>query len=403
MKKIILNMVFALFCTINILATEKSINVEIRNDWSKIQTDAPVVISLNDIQTGFKIQSAIVKEGNIEIPSQLDDLNNDRKYDELAFVLDMPAKSAKTITIILSSEKSTKTYKPRVYASLKLKDKKGKHAPISSLTVPGNSDVYNFVIPHGPSFESELVAYRVYFNRKQTIDIYGKFNKGLELEACDFYPNDKQLAEGFGDDVLRVFDSCGPGTLKGWDGKKATHITPIESCTERILAYGPIRTIVEIIDNNWQYQNSLLNMTTRYILYAGHRDVEVQVSFEEPLKKEVFCTGVQDIIGSKMFSDHKGLVACWGTDYPVNDTVKFAKETVGLATCIPQKYVQKEVKDPCNYLYLIKAENQKSFDYHLTFTSTKETFGYKTPEAWFAFVQEWKEQLEHPCKVTLKY
>lgn len=403
MKEILLSTIFSLLCTVNIFAIKKNINVEIRNDWSKAQTDAPIVISLNNIQTRFTIQSAIVKEGNIEIPSQLDDLNNDCKYDELAFVLDIPAKSNKTVTIILSSEKSSTTYKSRVYASLKLKDRKGKHAPISSLSVPGSSDVYNFVIPHGPSFESELVAYRVYFNRKQTVDIYGKFNKGLELEACDFYPNDEQLANGFGNDVLRVFDSCGPGTLKGWNGEKATHITPIKSCTERILAYGPVRTIVEIIDNGWQYLNSSLDMTTRYTLYAGHRDVEVQISFEKPLEKEVFCTGVQDIIGSTMYSDHKGLVACWGTDWPVNDTVKYAKETVGLATCIPQKYIKKEVKDPCNYLYLISAESKRSFNYHLMFTSTKETFGYNSPEAWFTFAQEWKERLNHPCKVTLKY
>ena len=24
----------------------------------------------------------------------------------------------------------------------------------------------------------------------------------------------------------------------------------------------------------------------------------------------------------------------------------------------------------------------------------KETFGYKTPEAWFAYIREWKEELE---------
>ena len=32
----------------------------------------------------------------------------------------------------------------------------------------------------------------------------------------------------------------------------------------------------------------------------------------------------------------------------------------------------------------------------------KETFGYKTKEAWFAFVQEWKRELEHPCTVNIK-
>ncbi|MBR0560807.1 DUF4861 family protein [Neokomagataea anthophila] len=32
----------------------------------------------------------------------------------------------------------------------------------------------------------------------------------------------------------------------------------------------------------------------------------------------------------------------------------------------------------------------------------KETFGYKTPEAWFAYIRQWKEALEHPVKINIK-
>lgn len=380
---------------------KKEVTIEINNSRAKDKTDVPVAIKLSEINPGFTVNSLVVWDGNKEIPSQLDDLDSDQKTDELAFVIDMPAKSTKTLRLIFSSEKKENHYPARVYADMLLSGKK-KHQPIRSLTVPGTSDIYNLLHHHGPAFESELAAYRIYFDKKQTVDIYGKFHKGLELEACGFYPNDEQLAKGFGDDVLRVSGSCGLGTLKGWDGKKALHIEPVDQRTEKILAYGPIRTVVDVEVNKWQYQGKELNMTNRYILYAGHRDAEVQVSFSEPLESETFSTGVQNIKGSDSFSDHKGLIACWGTDWPVNDTVKYAKETVGLATCIPQKYVQKESTDKANYLYVIGAKGQKTFHYNITFTSMKETFGYKTKEAWFAFVREWKEELEHPCTVKIK-
>ena len=380
---------------------KKEVTIEINNSRAKDKTDVPVAIKLSEINPGFTVNSLVVWDGNKEIPSQLDDLDSDQKTDELAFVIDMPAKSTKTLRLIFSSEKKENHYPARVYADMLLSGKK-KHQPIRSLTVPGTSDIYNLLHHHGPAFESELAAYRIYFDKKQTVDIYGKFHKRLELEACGFYPNDEQLAKGFGDDVLRVSGSCGLGTLKGWDGKKALHIEPVDQRTEKILAYGPIRTVVDVEVNKWQYQGKELNMTNRYILYAGHRDAEVQVSFSEPLESETFSTGVQNIKGSDSFSDHKGLIACWGTDWPVNDTVKYAKETVGLATCIPQKYVQKESTDKANYLYIIGAKGQKTFHYNITFTSMKETFGYKTKEAWFAFVREWKEELEHPCTVKIR-
>ena len=73
-----------------------------------------------------------------------------------------------------------------------------------------------------------------------------------------------------------------------------------------------------------------------------------------------------------MFSDHNGLVASWGTDWPVNDTVKYKKETVGLATYIPKKYVVKETSDKENFLYTISAPGKSSFRYYTSFTSARK-------------------------------
>ncbi len=403
-KKIVPILIFICLCPNWILAQnrQKTIHVEIANHWEKAKTDEPIVLKINDLKINFKIKSASVWSNNTEIPSQLDDLNNDQAPDEIAFLVNLPARDKKKIKIIFSNKKSDKQYPSRVYAEMLLRGKKGKHMPIQSITTFGTSNIYSLLHHHGPAFESELVAYRIYFDKKQTVDLYGKFNKGFEIKESQFYPTDEQLARGFGDDVLRVGSSCGLGTLKGWNGEKATHIEPVKTRTERILAYGPIRTVVEVEVRDWKYQGSELNMINRYTLYGGHRDVLVETFFKEPLKQEIFCTGVEDIKGSVSFSDHKGLIGCWGRDWPVNDTIKYTKETVGLATCIPQKYIIDERKDKANYLYTIGKKGTKYFQYHITFTSMKETFGYKTSEEWFKYIQEWKEELKHPFSVKLQ-
>lgn len=381
-----------------------TLTVELKNTWDKTRQDAPAVIRLADLQAGFPIRSAVVRDARQEIPSQLDDLDGDLLPDELAFVIDLPARGTRQVTVTLSAAKTQKTYPPRVFAQMLVRDaKKGKHAPVQSITVPGTTNFYNMLYGHGPMFESELVGYRIYFNEKQTIDPYGKFNKGLELEKSQFYPNDAQLAQGFGDDVLLVGNSCGVGTLKGWDGKKATHVKPIASRTERILASGPVRTVVEVEVKGWAYQGSELSMTQRYLLYAGHRDLRIETTFARPLRNEVFCTGVQDIMGNETvaYSDHQGLAGSWGRHWPVTDTVKYAKETIGIATYIPRKYVLQEVKDADNYLYTLSAPGQTGFHHYTMFTSRKETFGYPTAEEWFAYLQEWKDELEHPVEINI--
>lgn len=382
---------------------EKKIEVIVENPWNAEKVDEPVVIDLSSLGAGFTIKSATVFDGTNEIPSQLDDMNGDTRADELAFVINLPASGKKTLNVTLSSLKSDKTYPARVYAEMLFRtSKKNKYAKGYAIYADGASDTYNVQHHHGAAFESELVAYRIYFNEKQTTDLYGKFHKGLELEESQFYPTDEQLKRGFGDDVIKVNSSCGAGTLRGWDGTQSTLIKPVAVRGQRILASGPVRTIVDAEVKGWQYQNKELNMINRYTLYAGHRDAQVDVLFDAPLDKEVFCTGVQNITGhADMFSDHNGLVASWGTDWPVNDTVKYKKETVGLATYIPKKYVVKETSDKENFLYTISAPGKSSFRYYTSFTSCKETFGYPDKEKWFAYVQEWKKALEQPIKITV--
>lgn len=382
---------------------EKKIEVIVENPWNAEKVDEPVVIDLSSLGAGFTVKSATVFDGTNEIPSQLDDMNGDTRADELAFVINLPASGKKTLNVTLSSLKSDKTYPARVYAEMLLRtSKKNKYAKGYAIYADGASDTYNVQHHHGAAFESELVAYRIYFNEKQTTDLYGKFHKGLELEESQFYPTGEQLKRGFGDDVIKVNSSCGAGTLRGWDGTQSTLIKPVAVRGQRILASGPVRTIVDAEVKGWQYQNKELNMINRYTLYAGHRDAQVDVLFDAPLDKEVFCTGVQNITGhADMFSDHNGLVASWGTDWPVNDTVKYKKETVGLATYIPKKYVVKETSDKENFLYTISAPGKSSFRYYTSFTSCKETFGYPDKKKWFAYVQEWKKALEQPVKITV--
>lgn len=383
-------------------AKKISRRIDITNKWETDKQNDPIVIKLEEAGLDFDVQSATVWDGEREIASQLDDLDGDGKPDELAFVMDIPAHFQKSLKVDFSSVDKQNRYPAQVYAEMLISDPQGKHIPIRSLTIPASSYVYNHLHHHGPAFESELVAYRIYFDKKQTVDIYGKFTQQLEIEKSQFYPTDEQLSQGYGDDVLLVGNSCGLGTLKGWDGLQATHIENAEAFTETIRSYGPVRTIVDVCSHHWKYQGSDLHMTIRYILYAGHRDCEVQVYFKEPLKKEVFCTGLLKMKDSSIYSDHKGTLACWGTDWPVGDTIKYKKETVGLAVSIPQTIIQQEVEDTINHLYTIQAKDSCSFTYHIVFTSKKETFGYETDKEWFKYVDRWSRQLKQFLFVKIR-
>ena len=77
-------------------------------------------------------------------------------------------------------------------------------------------DTYHSLHHHGVAVESELMAYRIYFDKKQTIDPYCKRKPQLELAQSHWYPNDSLLAAGYGDDILRVSGTVGVGSVKYW-------------------------------------------------------------------------------------------------------------------------------------------------------------------------------------------
>ena len=389
---------------------QKTIEVNVTNPTKTDRQAQPVIVQLKD--TGMDVKSALVRLNGTEIPSQLDDLNDDGQYDELCFLTDIAPKGRQTFTVELLPTGTPRTYEQKVYADMMLTNKKIKSTNkqdlyISSLTVDNGTNPYWMLHHHGPAFENEMVAYRIYFDHRQTVDTYGKYHKGLELKQTQFYPDDEQKAKGFGDDVLWVGNTFGLGALRGWDGTEPQMLQDVDHRTLRILSRGPLRTVVEVIDDGWNTMNpgkEKITMSTLYILYTGRRDVQVDIRFNKPATGYEFATGIINVKDSEEFSDKQGLRGCWGTDWPVSakDSVGHKRETVGLGICIPAKNIVRELpvnKD--NYPYVVNTATDE-LHYFITFGSDNEDFGYHSAKEWFEYLKAWKKDLEAPLQVKVR-
>ena len=399
-------------CPLTVFAS-RTITVSVTNSMNIARADVPIIISLTSYGT---VCSALVTHNGQEIPCQLDDLDKNDTFDELCFLANLDKKEKKEYTVTLLDEGEPRPYPARVYAEMVLANTKDKTLKknqqnnyIESLTARGDAAyTYNVQHHHGVDFESELNGIRIYFDERQTLDLYGKFKKQLELKDTQFYTDDDQKARGYGDDVLWVGQTFGLGAFRGWDGQQPTHIKPVKTRTQRIISYGPLRTIVEVIDQGWQApsalspQPSAINMTLRYIQYAGHRDTDVKVMFNKDVSNYHFSTGIINVKGSEEFSDKQGLRACWGTDYPSTDTLKWKRETVGLAVLVPQQnIVSEEPANKDNYTYVLKVEGRQ-MNYKVTYTSANETFGYHSAKEWFDHLKVWRKEAENPVVVTIR-
>jgi len=395
------------------VSASRTITVSVSNPMNIARADVPVVINLAPYG---EVLSALVTLNGQEIPCQLDDLNQDETFDELCFLANLDKKEKQQYTVTLLDQGEPRTYPARVFAEMVLsntKDKKLKKNQqnnyIESLTARGDAAyTYNIQHHHGVDFESELNGIRIYFDARQTLDLYGKFKKQLELKETQFYTDEDQKKRGYGDDVLWVGQTFGLGAFRGWDGHQPTLVEPVKTRTQRIISYGPLRTIVEVIDKGWQapsaisHQPSAINMTLRYTQYASHRDTDVDVLFNKDVSDYRFSTGIINVKGSEEFSNKNGLRACWGTDYPSTDTVKWSRETVGLAVLVPrQNIVSEEPANKDNYTYVLKV-NGRHMSYKVNYTSANESFGYHSAQEWFDYLKAWCKEVEQPVAVQIE-
>jgi hypothetical protein len=300
--------------------------------------------------------------------------------------------------------------------------------PVTEWTDGPETDTYHQLHHHGVAVESELMAYRIYFDKKQTIDPYCKRKPQLELGESYWYPNDSLLAAHYGDDILRVSGTVGVGSVKYWNGK-LHHIEEVGERQQLIVRKGRNKATIAVRDIDWTVPDGkqdrpetrhVVNLYVRYTMRAGHRDMRCDVFCSDTIQG--LCTGVQFI--PKNLKDPKDLkdfisirlpngvlLASWGTDWPVNDTVKYAKETVGLGVFIPNAYAGELVHDKHNNLCLLKMNKIKGNKtkglygeygipatchfYLTTVGATKEDHPVATTAGeWYAYLRKWAKGLK---------
>lgn len=370
-----------------------TLKLTLRNPNAMAVDNAPVVLKLDNykkISAAKRSSLAVFVDGK-QISSQLDDLNNDGIADELVFLQNFKAAEIRTVLLKTICARKRIAFPAEVYADLIAKEKDGSRKFVKEASSTKN-DMYNAMHHHGVAFESALIAYRIYFDNKSTIDIYGKKKPQLEIAATGWYPTDEQLAAGYGDDILLVSGWVGVGTVKGWNGQKATHIDKFDKRTQRIVSVGNLRAIVESEVQGWQYEGKKIDMTVRYIIYARHRDAVCEITASEDIENLV--TGVQRIGGGELLSSNE-LVGSWGNYFPQPDSVKYGKETAGLGVYVPVQYKGKQVQSGVDNLILMPYKKGEILRFYLTAAALKEeNTPFTASDKFFAYLTKWKEELK---------
>lgn len=243
------------------------IQLTIQNTLPVKRVNVPIVLSLAELKqvaSDFSFDAYLVVSGHppaeIEIPSQADDTDYDGQKDELTFLVDLEPQETKGITI---------RYAPDNQMAITLGFTRRTRAGIFP-------ELEGFA-----ALESGSVAYLLHPNG--SIDTYGKKTKGLFL---DQFVRQITTPSDTDEEILTPLfttEKTGGGSGFGlWDTDAQALISPENQRDYvRIIADGPIRSIVQRIIPNWILpSNREVVFTSTFSIYAGHQWAEHRIKVQ---------------------------------------------------------------------------------------------------------------------------
>ena len=249
------------------------LKLSVTNPTDEARLHENIVVSVADLQRvapDFKAGDAIVTTSDAatleedartiqttELPSQADDLDGDNKYDELSFQIELTPKQTRIVTIAYGDtatmQRLRSEYPKRTAAKFTMKF-------------------------DGLAWESEADAWRIYFDKRNAIDFYGKRRPGLYLEmfgAPEYIYNQESP---LGRDIYRIGDAIGIGAVAALVDGKVVKVADVAERTWRIISAGPVRVIVELNYKGWKVAGREVNLTSRMTQWAGKHGFEHRIT-----------------------------------------------------------------------------------------------------------------------------
>jgi len=407
----------------------KVLKLSVTNPTDELRLHENIVVNIADLKRiapDFKAGDAIVTTSDAstieedarmlqttELPSQADDLDGDNKFDELSFQIELKPKQTRIVTIAYGEtatmQRLRSDYPKRTAAKFTMKF-------------------------DGLAWESEANAWRIYFDKRNAIDIYGKRRPGLYLEMFGAPEYVYHWESPLGRDIYRIGDAIGIGAVAALVDGKVVKVSDVAERKWRIISAGPVRVIVELTYKGWKVGGREINLTSRMTQWAGKHGFEHRITTEGAdgltlVTGIVRHPGLQEKVFQPTAAEPALVRAWWGPQVeeegpPATAIHNLPNQNLGLAIIANGLDSMVAEDDPVNLLikpqfvngsaswYVLgiwDQENTDAVDVAANSAAERNRYGTivrpaatpKTFEAFLERVRESSRRLTQPARVSL--
>ncbi|TRX62048.1 DUF4861 domain-containing protein [Fulvivirga sp. M361] len=286
--------------------TGSNVSITLENTLDLERPDEPIVLRRADLLEWLAIDIDPANEvimvndrsGKV-LPSQLDDLDDDGTWDELSFQYSFPPRAKVELTLQWVEQSKDVRHDSRAHAYLGYRPaRQGDFKSVDHNVRPDDHEpqsqpyLYQF---EGPGWESDKIAYRVYFDSRNGKDIFGKTKTGIFLDSIGLKGNYHKL-QPWGMDVLKVGNSLGAGSLAMLKNDSLYRLGKTRSAIFKKIADGPVRAIIQLSYKGWQVESKSYDMDEFVTIWGGktwyHDKVVIKGSASDTL-----VTGIVNMFG----------------------------------------------------------------------------------------------------------
>jgi hypothetical protein len=258
----------------------------------------PMVIGRSDFEKHFRggklTDVPVLKVNGIFIPTQTDDLNGDGNWDELAFVISLEAGEKLEVEAGWISKNLAPVFEKKTQVYLAEQNSDGTFTQVTQAEAPPG--LKGFPARHqseGVGWENDKIAFRIYFDCRNSKDLFGKLKPDLILHqagtpALGSY---HELAP-WGMDILHCGSSLGAGGLAMMEGDSLIRLGSTPGYRYIKIADGPVRALFELRYTGWEVMNNSYEVVEKITLWLGKHWFQSEVTVSPFTGTKQLATGI---------------------------------------------------------------------------------------------------------------
>lgn len=293
-------------------------HISITNPTSKERIDEAFIIKRPQLKYEERDKIPVLKNksGNW-VACQVDDLDKDGEWDELAFVYSLEARESDTLFIDWMLPEAYPIFTPRTNVrygkmispgdiAILRTDMHGKYGLPRGEGYPYQTD--------GPAWENDKVGFRHYFDGRNVRDIFGKRTSLMVMDTvgiqADGTPGDTyHQLHWWGRDIMSGAASLGLGgiALNTKDSLIRLGVTikemtdNIDSTRYTLVVNGPVRSIFKLDFYGWDIFNEKIDIQETMTIWAGKYGYENVIKTSPLPKGSKLVTGIVNSLNNQPY------------------------------------------------------------------------------------------------------